>query len=288
MVRLDHSFVPDHTFAGLDDFLAASDPPTGYVRIGLDGPPLDFRYLNKGASALGVFFTAAVPKDSLAPRFTGFGVSRDVSMNTLHFADPAVSLTPEIFLAWYTGWESQRLDSVLRRVILRYRKWLGEGTPTLLYGGSAGGFASLVMALELEDVVSIAANPQTDLRHYNRPLVERWQRACWPGAAPNLEEALAVIPAVTDVVSGYAKKRDSGLSNGIVILQNTGDKDHIDAHFHPLKDVLDGSGRLRYLMDDWGAGHKPPPAQVITAVLNAAVHEDWDSPRWTDLGYQLL
>lgn len=288
MVQIDPDFVPGHTFSTLDEFLAESSPPMGYVRIELDGPPLDLRYLDKGASALGVFFTAAVPKDSVAPRFTGFGVSRDVSMNTLHFADPAVSLTPEIFLAWYTGWESQRLDSVIRQIIQRYRDWVGERTPTLLYGGSAGGFASLVAGLELDDVVSIAANPQTDLLYYNRLLVERWQRVCWPDAGSNLDVALSAIPVVTDIVSAYKRKRDAGLSNSVVILQNTGDADHVDAHFRPLKEALDGSGRLRFLLDDWGEGHKAPPAQVITAVLNAAVHEDWDSPFWTDLGYQRL
>lgn len=288
MVKLDPDYAPNHTFSSLEGFLSASFIPAGYVRIELDGPALDFRYLDKGTAALGVFFTAAVPKDSVAPRFTGFGVSRDVSMNTLHFADPAVSLTSEIFLARYTGWESQRLDSVLRQVIQRYRDWLGERTPTLLYGGSAGGFASLVAGLELEDVVSIAANPQTGLRYYNRLLVERWQRTCWPNTGPTLDEALPAVPAATDVVSAYGTKRCAGLKNRVVILQNKGDVDHIDLHFRPLKDVLEGSGRIRYLLDDWGEGHNPPPAHVIASVLNVAVHEDWGSPVWEELGYHLV
>lgn len=177
---------------------------------------------------------------------------------------------------------------MIRKIIQKYRGWLGRRTPVLLYGGSAGGFASLVVGMELEDVVSIAANPQTDLRYYNRPLVQQCQRACWPNAAPTLQEAFASIPAVTDVVSAYAAKRDAGLSNRVVILQNAGDTDHINAHFRPLKDELDGTGEMRCLLDDWGERHKPPPAEVITAVLNATVQEDWDSPRWAELGYRLL
>lgn len=110
MVKFDQNFVPDHTFSGLEEFLAAPSPPTGYVRIALDGPPLDFRYLDKGKSSLGVFFTAAVPKDSLAPRFTGFGVSRSINMKTLHFADPAVALTPGIFQLGTRG--GNRRDSI--------------------------------------------------------------------------------------------------------------------------------------------------------------------------------
>lgn len=286
MVQRNPDFTPDRIFPSLERFLEASTAPRGYVRIELDRAPLDFRYLDKNASALGVFFTAAVPKDSLAPRFTGFGVSRDVAMNTLHFADPAVSLNPEIFLAWYTGWDTQPLQDVLRRIVQRYRDWLGEHTPTLLFGGSAGGFASLVCGLGLEDVVSIAANPQTDLRRYNRALVERWRSACWPGAGPSLDEALTFIPAVTDVVSTYRREQKRGLRNKIIVLQNTGDSDHIDAHFHPLREALDGSGCMRYLLDNWGEGHKAPPSQVITAVLRAATQEDWDSPRWAELGYR--
>ncbi|MCT1601381.1 hypothetical protein M3E18_10100 [Kocuria sp. p3-SID1433] len=260
MVQIDQEFAPDHEFSDVEEFLVAPAPPTGYVRIALNRPPLDFRYLDKGESALGVFFTAAVPNDSLAPRFTGFAVSRNVSMNTINFAGPAVTLTPEIFLAWYTGWETQRLDSVIRKVIQKYREWLGHRTPTLLYGGSAGGCASLVVGLEMDDVVSIAANPQTDLRYYNRPLVQQRQRARWPNAAPVLDEALVCIPAVTDVASAYVKKRGIGVSNRVVILQNIGDADHIDAHFRPLKQALESTGHMRCLLDDWGGrGTSPRP-----------------------------
>lgn len=232
----------------MEEFRVASAPPTGCVPIALDGPPLDFRYLDKGEFALGVFFTAAVPKDSFAPRFTGFGVSRCVTMNMLHFADPGVTITPETFLAWYTGGESQRLDSVIRKVIQKYREWLGHRTPTLLYGGSAGGCASLVVGLRWMMWVRSRPIPQTDLRYYNRPLVPRWRRVCWPDAAPVLDEALAGIPAVTDVVSAYAAKPGIAVSNRVVILQNTGDANHIDAHFFPLKQALESTGHMRCLL----------------------------------------
>lgn len=287
MVHLDPEFAPDHQFASVSEFLAAPSAPVGCVRVMLDRAPLDFRYLDKGADRLGVFFTAAVPKDSLAPRFTGFGVSREISMNTLHFADPAVVLTSELFLAWYTGWQGVPLQRLMQSIVQRYRDWLGPGTPTVLYGGSAGGFASLVCGFGLSGVTSIAANPQTDLRFYNRALVKRWRQACWPEGPQELDDALPEIPAVTDAVTLYGDQAGKGIRNNVVILQNTGDVDHFDAHFLPLRSALEGTGTMRYLLGDWGHGHKAPPTDVIKDVLRAAVENDWQSASWSRIGARL-
>lgn len=90
MVSLDPHHQPQAAYTSLEQFLAEDDRTSKVVRIAGKPLPLDFRYIDRGSENLTVFFTAAVPKDSLAPRFTGFGISKTLDTNGLHFADPAV------------------------------------------------------------------------------------------------------------------------------------------------------------------------------------------------------
>lgn len=279
MVALDLDIEPAHTFPDLDSFLASTTTPTGHVRIATAPVPVDFRYIDRGSSNLAIFFTAAVPKDSAAPRFTGFGISRDLDANGLHFADPSVALSPEIFLAWYTGSRELPFQKMMLDIIAKYSPTQTEGR-RVLYGGSAGGFSSLYAGFHMPDSVAIAANPQTDLRRYNPALIRRWLDVCW-GLGQDISSDIDHIEATTDLVSLYR----GGCPNKVVLLQNAQDETHLGPHFEPLIEASQLNPMVRYKTGDWGIGHKAPPKDVIVESLNLAVTEDWESEIWSNAGY---
>lgn len=281
MVLLDPQHEPDAVYNSLEEFLAKDDRHQKVVRI-QDGPmPLDFRYIDRGSENLTAFFTAAVPKDSLAPRFTGFGISTTLPTNGLHFADPSVALTPEIFLAWYTGSAQQPMRGVIPQIIRHYQPENSSGR-TVMYGGSGGGFAGLVNGFELPDSICVAANPQTDLRKYNPPVVRRWLEACWP--TNNQKPAdIDQIDPVTDLVSLYS----GGSPNKVIYLQNTQDGTHMSPHFEPFIRATQGHPGVRYFVGDWGEGHNPPPKDLIVQTLQFALTHSWEAPDWGEAGYRL-
>lgn len=281
MVTLAPDIEPNHTFSDLESFLESPTIPTGHVRIATTPVPVDFRYIDRGSNNLAIFFTAAVPKDSAAPRFTGFGISRELDANGLHFSDPSVALTPEIFLAWYTGNRELPFQRMMLDIINKYSPSRGKGK-SVLYGGSAGGFCSLYAGFHMPYSTAIAANPQTDLRRYNPALIRRWLNVCW-GLGDNVQSEVDKIDAITDLVSLYKH----GPPNKVVLLQNAQDDSHVGPHFEPFIQANQSSSMIRYMMGDWGVGHKAPPKDVIVESLNLALSETWTSDKWLHAGYRL-
>lgn len=280
MVALDPDIEPAHTFPDLDSFLSATTKPIGHVRIATVPVPVDFRYIERGSNNLAIFFTAAVPKDSAAPRFTGFGISRELNANGLHFADPSVALTPEIFLAWYTGSRELPFQQIMLDIIGKYSPSGTEGNQ-VLYGGSAGGFTSLYAGFHMPGSTAIAANPQTDLRRYNPALIRRWLDVCW-GLGEDIPSDVDQVEATTDLVTLYK----GGCPNKVVLLQNAQDESHVGPHFEPFIKASQLNSKVRYKTGDWGIGHKAPPKEVIVESLNLAVAEDWASEKWINAGYR--
>lgn len=281
MVALDPHHEPDVIYGSLEEFLARDDRQSRVIRINLQPVPLDFRYIARGSENLTVFFTAAVPKDSLAPRFTGFGISRTLNTNGLHFSDPSTALAPEVFLAWYTGSVRQPLAEVLPRIIAHYQS-AAPRARTVLYGGSARAFASLVNGHRLPGSIAVVSNPQTDLRNYNTGLVRRWLKICWKTSGVDIPADLARVPPCTDLVSLYAQ----GSPNRVVYMQNAGDADHVAPHFVPFIEATRENPDVRFMLGDWGDGHKAPPKELIVHTLDMALTESWDSPAWSEAGFR--
>lgn len=281
MVALDPHHEPDVIYENLSHFLETDDRSSQVVRITFGDTPLDFQYVDRGSQNLTSFFTAAVPKDSLAPRFTGFGVSRTLDTNALHFADPSLALAPDMFIAWYTGSVEHPLEGIIPQIIRHYQPETAPGR-TVLFGGSAGGFASLINGFDLPGSVSVAANPQTNLSKYNLPLVRKWLEVCWNIDADDVDQALKELSLRTSAVELYAH----GSPNTVVYMQNSQDRTHVRPHFEPFIDAVKENPGIRYILGEWGQGHKAPPKELIVHTLDLAITEPWDSSAWSEAGYR--
>lgn len=281
MVILDLAVQPNHQFASVDDFIESTELPTGHIRINTGSTPIDFKYIPRGSKNLAAFFTAAVPKDSLAPRFTGFGIGNGLDADCLHFADPSLVLTPELFLAWYTGHKNLLFQNIMPRILSKFANH-HEGR-TVMYGGSAGGFAALYNGLFVESSIAIAANPQTNLKFYNRALVARWLKTCWDWSG-SVDDGLEQVEASTDLVISYRHHHNGNQKS--IILQNSQDTSHVGPHYLPFVESHKESGTLLTYQGNWGEGHKAPPKEIITQTLNMSLHMPWTSGDWADRGYE--
>ncbi len=150
-----------------------------------------------------------------------------------------------------------------------------------MYGGSAGGFAALYNGLFIPSSIAIAANPQTNLKFYNRALVARWLKACWSWDG-SVDEGLEHVDVATDLVALYRYEGD----RKSIILQNAQDVSHVGPHYLPFVESRQKSGSLLTYQGNWGEGHKAPPKDVITQTLDMALHTPWTSEDWTDRGYE--
>lgn len=276
----DVSEMSPRVYPTLPDFLGERDLPSGVLTVEGTGLPIDLRFQRRGGACLLVMFTAAVPKDCTVPRFTGAGISRGLDADVLYVSDPSLVRDPELFLAWYTGSVQQDFRSVFVDIIGHLME-TGNYRRTVFFGGSAGGFASLYFSAQIPGSVAVPTNPQTNLAHYSPPLVRRWARTCWE-ATGSVEESLFDIPVCTDLVSLYRQPSD----NEIAYIQNRQDDKHVGPHMAPFLEATRGRTSVRYILGDWGVGHKPPPKELLQETLATVMDAGDRTERLHRLGFE--
>lgn len=196
-------------------------------------------------------FSAAITRRTAetVPVFSGYRTTRNVQANILRISDPSLLLDSRLNLGWYAG---SYVQPDLQELLTRLVSSVTNGSRTVLFGASGGGFAALEMAPRLPGSTALVLNPQTDITKYSgyRP----YKKYCWPDLGP-----LAIPPVRTSILDTYAKPCGSN----VIYVQNTGDESHMKNHYAPFIEAVHPDNNVYCLMAELGAGHVGPvPADV--------------------------
>jgi len=224
-----------------------------------------------------------------APFFSGLGLARNLGLPLVAVADPTLALDPDLPLAWYAGNEEvpdlpKHLACLLEGLAKQHQARL------VIFGGSGGGYAGLMMATLLECQTTVLVwNPQTAIADYVPHFVAQYIEA----AFPRLGEAVSRVRAgaageqgeglreVLDVAAITHDVRDIQLRPRInlLYLQNQSDW-HVARHAVPY--LVQGSWRrmgqaafvkqqdiqqIGLFFGQWGDGHAAPPKAVLEVIL---------------------
>lgn len=267
--RDESKWLPTH-HKNVDEFLS-SIPSSGAHAISLGGQHLDLLIEDRRSPVtLVVFHSALSPREETLPVFQGMGSAEFAGINLLALADPSLEMG-DIDLAWFLG--NRFIGSLRPRllpVVNHVLKHLGS-TRTILMGGSGGGFAAILFALDYPGCLVLALNPRLDLTAPPFAKVDQYLRVCHMATGPTSRERLRRTHVPDRLVDEIGSQGNFHL----LIWQNLGDTEYMTHQLGPfLAEVHpDMSVHVRY--GDYGEGHKPVPGpEVREAIRLLAEHPD--------------
>lgn len=265
-----------YSYDNLDDFLASDSLYDGIHSVDMNGAVLDL-YLKgmndltniKGSFLVG--FSGAIGSRSgkSAPFFSGLGVADDLALPLVSVSDPSLALDSNLSLSWYAGNEanpeiskkiSYLLDSLAYKIKLR----------PLLFGGSAGGFASILISSMMSvDLDVFVWNPQTNITEYLPEFVEDYKRSCFSKSDNSAEEIFKENKIKYDLSKVEFKENVN-----FYYIQNLNDWHHRKHAMPFLKSIgLDGNAsnynaRDMFILADYSGGHAPLNKISITEIVS--------------------
>src|SRR5699024_3360059 len=167
---------------GLTEFLESEYIPDGVqrIRVGYHNGSavfLDLFVRLRPSRPLAVHFYGAqrIPRKTTEPTFSGLRISSELNASFVIFHDPTLSLTTEIGLGWYEGFEGFAAAPLIQRVIGHLAQSY-EAPRTVLWGGSAGGYAALRNVGSLPNAAALVWNPQTSIPRYQKGPVQKYAK----------------------------------------------------------------------------------------------------------------
>lgn len=266
---------PPRVFGSLAE-LPEGNLLAGRFRVLLNGGRFEcFLQPQQGPYLFVLLSGARNPERMRLPVFDRWSWAESFPGPVINISDPTLYLAEEhLRIGWYVGtadadWTAS-LAALIEKVAERLDVPLGR---TVVYGSSAGGFASLMIATRLEGIISVAINPQTEILNYSRRHVDAFLDRAYGKPREELEEAdLGRL----SVVRSAARLRPA---RGILV-QNKLDLHHFEKHHRPLCRRLglkqEGSstaGFFQSMTYSSETGHGPEPREMLPMILDAALGE---------------
>ncbi|HEY8964259.1 MAG TPA: hypothetical protein VIN59_07345 [Alphaproteobacteria bacterium] len=262
-------------YGGLSHFLNTQSFQSGIHATELvSGHTLDILIQRRNSPYGLVVFNAAVNRTQIPnpPVLYGQGIAAGANATLISVSDLALTFGDHIEMGWHAGSYDIRLQKILP-LILDHLRVVLKIERLILFGSSAGGFASLFYGHQMNNVLPIAANPQTRIAAFT-PMraVHDYAAACfgWNGLDDVGEYLSRFI--CTDVAPLYAS-----MPKPFLYFQNRSDR-HIAAQTFSFMRSLQtlpqiqsgpvGSGHMEFV--DWGPGHAPPSKDVLVGILKDA------------------
>lgn len=152
-------------------------------------------------------------------------------------ADPTLEIDDRLCIGWNIGDHEDDAIAELAPFVTALAR--ARGIPNeriVIYGSSAGGFAALALAAEIEGATAVAVNTQANAMAYEiRRHVEMFCAVAFQNASP--EEVRDKYPLRMDMVERWKTVNKSR----VLIVQNDLDLDHYQNHFLPFWASLGGS-----------------------------------------------
>lgn len=278
-----------YKWKGLGEFLAAEEILDGVHCVQLSNlyerPVfLDFYLRLVPGRPLAVHFYGAqsFPRKSIEPTFAGMRISTEVGSSFILFHDPTLSLTKDIGLGWYEGFSGFSAAPLIQTVIRHVAKTY-NAPRTVLWGGSAGGYAALRNVGNIPNAAALVWNPQTAIPRYQNKPVRRYAEIAF--GTDKIETGASTTEGIQLDLTQLTSPNWS--TSPIVYLQESDDR-HVQRHlayllnhYRPmladevtLRDTMFGLiGEEFYLhLSHWNPGHRRPPKPAIINFLKRLLH----------------
>ena len=287
----------DKTFywQGLEEFLAVDSLQDGIHRVRLSTSggralTLDLRiHLDHGTPMTVHFYGAQqIPRKDTDPIFGALPTSRALGTSYVLVHDPTLSLSVDIGLAWYEGYKGFAAAPTIRAVLCHLAE-VSQAPRTVLWGGSAGGYAVLRHVGNLPNSVAFVWNPQTAITRYQPAPVRRYANLAF--GTDDLASGAASTPGIT--VDLTALPQMPWVKSPIVYLQEADDR-HVSRHLAyllaehfpdlsrevVLRDTLFGLVTPNFYLHQslWEPGHTRPPKSAMNEFLRRLLDTSHDLP----------
>lgn len=213
---------------------------------------------------------------NVSPLFSGVGIAKKLDVPVISVSDPTLGFSHQLTLGWYVGHLGfQDLPIHIAELLDAFAE--STGARLILFGGSGGGFASLLILslLKTSNASAFVWNPQTSISKYSPPAVNNFLETAFPNTSSpgDLRDRLDSTGVLHDLTS-----HDSLLTStrNILYLQNKSDW-HTKSHAAPFLAKFESrekrsaevvvSENLAYWEGNWGDGHASPPEHVIQLAL---------------------
>lgn len=256
-----------YEWTSVAEFCGSATILPGRHRLWEGGVPIDLQLKDRGNKNLVVFLHGRKADKVKLPYLAGSGITEALQENHLAISDPSLYLDPENTIGWFAGSHKQLdLQKQLADIITRCAREL-EAQRVVLVGGSAGGFASLVLSRIIPDSMAVVWNPQTNIFNYYKRFVDHYVESAWQNSEAQCREH-----SVVDVAQLYAATTST---NSVLYLQETTDAHHVEHHLAKVREVFSSEPSAYLLEGHWGEGHAPVPKLRLVEVLQAALTEHW-------------
>ena len=190
--------------------------------------------------------------------------------STLYLSDPSFRYNPQLSLGWYVGTKEKNWLKDLAEIIEIFAHKQGlSSSDVILYGSSAGGFASMKLTEIIEGAVAIAINPQTNVMMYIPSFVKSFLRSNFD--TENLgfnNDRLTIMNS--NILSKNSK---------IFLFQNINDNSHYVNHYLPFVNYFGISEDTKFSEEskivsklfEGPEGHGPEPGNKVEDLISLSL-----------------
>ena len=187
--------------------------------------------IKKNSKYLQVWWGGAIDRIKLKlPVFNRWTYTNNTKDSVIIFNDSTLYLEDNLRLGWSVGTSKQDYMPYYKNIILNILKSLSFNTSQLLlFGSSAGGFASLMMAGRIKNSIAVVNNPQTNILKYHKGHLNEFLEVCFND-----------IP-ISELESKYINRfsvsdfyKSINYCPRIYYLQNIYDTFHYENHYKPF------------------------------------------------------
>ncbi len=161
-------------FSKIKDLKIIYDEPVLYRYVGDDLPFEFLTHFKIKSKKLVVIGTAAIKQEFVLPAFNRHTQISKIPESCMIVHDPTLYLDREILIGWYQGNITSSVFLKISKLLNVFLEYLSlDNSSTLFYGGSAGGFFSLMMAGYIQESIACVTNPQTSVLAYTEGEVKK-------------------------------------------------------------------------------------------------------------------
>ncbi|WP_326999128.1 hypothetical protein [Comamonas testosteroni] len=274
-------------FSSLKD-VATCQSKIGVGRLLREGREFDFFFnLKEKTKKLIVIGQSALDRKNVdLPFFHRWRWTNDIEASSLVINDPTLYVSDRLNVGWWVGCSNSNYLELFVEELYGLLDSMGLSCSDLIfYGGSAGGFTSFQMALEMPGSKVVADIPQTNILDFHiRRDIENLLEDAFSLNANNFNHDFI---GRFDVVEKIKRKK---FVPDFIYLQNINDAFHNKRHLLYFVNSLEKLGfpykGRYYFYDIWHpqrGGHTPLNRHATTTILNAAFEAEY-SEKFIDLG----
>lgn len=266
---------PYSKFQHIDDIVLKEDIVSDFA-VEVQGIKLECR-LNQKVKNDYLIVTpngAVNRKTAELPVFARWNWHGIFNSSILAISDPTLYLDDNLPIGWFAGTKYQKISTFVADAILKVASLLDIPPNRIIFwGSSAGGYASILLAAQIDGANFISANGQTQIINYYKGHIESYRQlfdsnATAESLAKNYPKQWS---AITALQSSYDKKK---ITCGVIV-QNTVDTKHYNEHyipfceyFHlPIEGGINDKLNLHSLVFTHEKGHGPEPAEIAKKLV---------------------